>query len=152
MDSLLQLLGKLHPLVLHFPLVLVLLGVAAECARYFRRAPTLAAAAGWLWGLAAISAIASAGSGWLLAGHEHIRSDQREALAWHRWLGVATAVASSVTWMRSLQRQNAESDRSALRLAFVLAAAVLVLATGFFGGELVWGRDWFELSEAHEHG
>lgn len=151
MDTLLQLIGKLHPILVHFPLVLVLLGALAECARYFRKAPSFAAAAGWLLGLAAISAILSAGSGWLLASHEHIRSDQRTTLTWHRWLGVATAAASTLAWLISSKRGNTADNRSASFLALVLVAALLVLAAGFFGGELVWGGDWFQPSEVHEH-
>jgi uncharacterized membrane protein len=151
MDAVAQLLGKLHPLMLHFPLVLILLGAVAEFARRSGRAPRLAAAAGWLLGLAAISAIIAAGTGWLLAAHEHIRSDQRETLAWHRWLGVATAVVSCIAWILSAKREAASSRRDTLRVALALAAALLVLFVGYFGGELVWGRDWFQLNETHSH-
>jgi uncharacterized membrane protein len=151
MDTLTQLLGKLHPVVLHFPLVLILLGAAAECARWSGRAPRFAAAAGWLLGLAALSALIATGTGWLLAAREHIRSDQREALAWHRWLGVSTAVVSCVTWLLSVKREATASQRDTLRVVLALAAAGLVLFVGYFGGELVWGPDWFQLNETHQH-
>lgn len=150
MDTLAQLLGKLHPVVLHFPLVLILLGAAAEWVRWRDRAPWFASAAGWLLGLAALSAVVAAGTGWLLAAHEHVRSDQREVLAWHRWLGVATATVSTLAWL--IHRRGETHDRSTPRLVLALVAALLVMATGFFGGELVWGSDWFQLSETHEHG
>lgn len=151
MDTMAQLLGKLHPVLLHFPLVLILLGAAAECARWRGRAPWLASTAGWLLGLAALSAVIAAGTGWLLAAHEHIRSDQRETLAWHRWLGVATAIVSCAVWLVARKRDTALPQRGSPRVVLALAAAVLVLFVGYFGGELVWGRDWFQLNETHQH-
>lgn len=147
MDTLAQLLGKLHPVLLHFPLVLILLGAAAECARWRGRATGFASAASWLLGLAALSAVVAAGTGWLLAAHEHIRSDLREALAWHRWLGVATAAVSCVAWLLSVKNDHARSGLGRSRMTLAVAAAVLVLFVGYFGGEMVWGRDWFQLSE-----
>ena len=151
MDTLAQLLGKLHPVMLHFPLVLILLGAAAEYARRSGRAPQLASAASWLLGLAALSAVIAAGSGWLLAAHEHIRSDQRNVLAWHRWLGVVTAVVSCVAWLLSIERKPAPALHHTPRLVLAMAAAILVLIVGYFGGELVWGRDWFQLNETQQH-
>ncbi len=145
MDHLAEFFGKLHPIILHFPLALLVIGGAAEGVRIFHDSPFLARAVTWLFALGAITAVLSAGSGWLLAAHEHIRSDQKTTLEWHRWLGVATAIVSGIGWVSSAQVSVGPWIKA--RRVFALTAALLVIATGYFGGELVWGRDWFQPSE-----
>lgn len=146
MDHVAEFLGKIHPIVLHFPLALLVIGAVAECVRLFRDSPFLARAVTWLFALGAVTAILSAGSGWLLAAHEHIRSDQKATLESHRWLGVATAVVSSLAWVAAA-RDSLPPPRRSVRRILALAAGLLVMATGYFGGELVWGRDWFQPRE-----
>lgn len=143
MDRLAEFLGKLHPLFLHFPLALLVIGGAVEAIRWYRESPFLARMAVWVFALGAIMAVFSAGSGWLLAGHEHIRGDQKLTLAWHRWLGVVTAIVACLAWAASVA-ETPSGSRLRLRRFLVMSAALLVMATGYFGGELVWGRDWFQ--------
>ena len=149
MDHLAEFFGKLHPIVLHYPLALLVLGAGVECVRLGRESPFLARAATWLFALGALSAFLAVGSGWLLAAHEHIRSDQRTTLEWHRWLGVATAVVSGIAWVTSAQ--SSKGGWAAARRIIAILSGVLAIGTGYFGGELVWGRDWFQLSEEHSH-
>lgn len=141
MDHIAEFFGKVHPLILHFPLVLLVVGALAEVIRLFRDSPFLTRAVTWLFALGAITAAISAGSGWFLAAHEHIRSDQRTTLEWHRWLGLATTVVSGLAWLLSAQPNTGAWARA--RRIVALAAGLLVFATGYFGGEMVWGRDWF---------
>ncbi len=145
MDFVAEFFGKLHPVVLHFPLAILVVAAAAECVRLRRDSPFLARAVTWLFAIGAIAAGLSALSGWMLAAHEHIRSDQRSTLEWHRWLGIATAAVATLAWIVSARPTTGQWV--AARRAVVLAAAALVVATGYFGGELVWGRDWFQLTE-----
>ncbi|HVS52442.1 MAG TPA: DUF2231 domain-containing protein [Opitutaceae bacterium] len=142
-----EFLGRLHPLILHFPLALLILGAAAEGVRVFRDSEFLGRLAVWMFGFGAITAVLAAGSGWLLAGHEHIRSDERVLLQWHRWLGVATAAVSTIGWLWSVRPVNGPWNYA--RRIVIFASALLVIAAGYFGGELVWGRDWLAISEAH---
>ncbi len=149
MDYIAEFFGKLHPIVLHFPLVLLVVGATAEGVRLFRDSPFLARAVTWLFALGAITALLSATSGWLLAAHEHIRSDQRTTLEWHRWLGLATTVVAGLAWLSSFQANKGAWARP--RRIIALSAGLLVIATGHFGGEMVWGRDWFQPSEELSH-
>ena len=149
MDRFAEFLGKLHPLFLHFPLALLVIGGALEGIRWYRESPFLARTAIWIFALGAITALLSAGSGWLLAGHEHIRGDQKLTLAWHRWLGVGTALVACLAWAASIT-DTSFGSRSRLRRILGVSAALLVLATGYYGGELVWGRDWFQPSAMND--
>ncbi len=143
MTSALELIGKLHPVVLHVPIVLLLLAGAVEVARWFRESDFTARSSRWLFALGAIGALVSAGTGWLLAAHEHIRSDHQVALAWHRWLGLAVVAVSGVAWLASTRIKNPRPALRAIRLGIALLVIALVLGTGYFGGEMVWGHDWF---------
>src|SRR5689334_18206775 len=62
-----QFFGRFHPLVVHFPIALVLLAAALECAGFFRGTKHLQASAGFVLALAAVSAVAAILLGWLLA-------------------------------------------------------------------------------------
>jgi hypothetical protein len=50
-----------------------------------------------------------------------------------------------MAWVSSAQASTSAWARA--RTLIVLTAGLLVVATGYFGGEMVWGRDWFQLSD-----
>lgn len=131
------LLGRLHPLLVHFPIGLVILAALAETvATMFgdRRWRTVAVAN---VRVGAVSGLLAAIAGWRLALAPGIESSA--LLESHRWLG-AIAAAAMVT------AALASSGRS--RLGFGLyrislfSAAALVAVAGHFGGLLVWGTDF----------
>jgi uncharacterized membrane protein len=62
-----QFVGRLHPLLVHAPIVLILLVPLFEFVGAFERWRDLRAAAGFLLGLSAIASIFAAFDGWLLA-------------------------------------------------------------------------------------
>lgn len=137
-DAWLNLVGRLHPLLVHFPIGLVLVAAAVELWRALRRedGPSpFALTAVWF---AAVIGIGTASSGWANAayGGESTSLD----LFLHRWGGVATvalllAVALIGSW-------SARADHAkwcgAWRMGVLLAAG-MVAAVGHFGGNLVYG-------------
>ena len=127
-------------------LAMLVLGAVVECVRLGRESPLLARASTWLFALGAVFAVLAVGSGWLLAAHEQMRSDQQTTLEWHRWLGVATTVVSGLAWVTSAQASK--GGWAAARRLIAILSGVLAIGTGYFGGELVWGRDWFKPSES----
>ncbi len=85
-----QFLGRFHPLVVHLPIGLVLLVAGLEFAGLFQRGKHLQAAAGFVLGLAAASAVVSVSLGWLLAwsgGYEG------PLVRRHMWGGIALSAA-----------------------------------------------------------
>src|SRR5216683_4218204 len=86
--------GRFHPLLVHFPIALILIAACAELVSLttqFSEWHTVAVAnirAG------AAFAVASAGAGWLLASSRIV--DASAALEWHRWLGLMAALAALV--------------------------------------------------------
>ena len=133
-EVLLETAGRLHPLVLHLPIGLLLLLAVLEVPRMLRRGsggdrPPLVWAAIWL---AALGAAAAAFSGWHLAESPDYVADR--TLQLHRWLGVGVAatagiaaVAWTVRWTRGYR-------------GFLLLAAATVIPAGHFGGVMTHGE------------
>ena len=116
----------------------------AEGIRIRRDSPFLSRAVTWLLALGALSAVLAAGSGWFLALIEHVRSDERATLEWHRWLGLATALAGCLAWAAAARWSGPVTGaRLWLRRGLVWSAAALVTIAGHLGAVIVWGKDWF---------
>ncbi|MEN9401719.1 MAG: hypothetical protein RL091_422 [Verrucomicrobiota bacterium] len=144
-----ELLGRLHPVLLHFPVALLVLGAVFEAVRGFRNSEFLGRAVAGLFGLGAIAALLAVGSGWLLAAHEHIRSDQHDILELHRWLAVAAAIWAVLAWLSARAWRDAITPGKVWARRLVAALTfVLIAASGHFGALLVWGKDWFTFTSS----
>jgi uncharacterized membrane protein len=137
------LVGKLHPLVVHFPIGLVLAAAAAEIAAIAAPARSWRTIAVANLRAGAVMGIVTAITGWLLASSP--LADPALPVAWHRWVGMAAAVAALGAALVSF-RLRAESHRSTVAYrAALFGAALLVAITGHLGGMLVWGAGFFRL-------
>ena len=132
--------GRLHPLLLHFPIALVLVAAVAELVAILKhhRAWHVVAVANLRVG--AVFAMAAAISGWLLASASVV--DDVRSLEWHRWIGTVAVVATIGAALASagIDRQG-PTVRWLYRIALFWAAA-LVGITGHLGARLVWGADF----------
>jgi uncharacterized membrane protein len=134
------LIGRLHPMLVHFPIGLVLIAAVAEVVAMMtdlRKWRTVAVAnvrAG------AVFTLGAAIAGWRLASSPGI--DATSSLEWHRWLGTIAAVA---VFGAALSTAGADG-RSPFGLwvyrTTLFWAAALVALTGHLGGLLVWGADF----------
>lgn len=129
----------LHPAVVHFPLALLLTGLAAAAAAAFStRRAWLADAASWLLWLGTASAWVAVALGlWAAKTAPHV-PPAWETLADHQTLGYWTAgLFTALSLWRALWPGR---GRRLFLLAWLAAAAVLV-ATAYHGGELVFAYD-----------
>jgi uncharacterized membrane protein len=132
-----RLIGNFHPLLVHFPIALVLAAAAAELVaiatpgRAWRTVAVSNVRAGAAIGLAAVV------TGWLFASSPAV--DVMPALEWHRWIGIAGTMSAAGAALMSL-RPYGQSRRSDLTYRVALfGAALLVGLAGHLGGTLVWG-------------
>lgn len=132
--------GRLHPLLIHFPIALVIAAALAESAAILTsddRWRTVAVAnvrAGAVFALLAMVA------GWRLAMGPQM--ELSSLLEWHRWLGtVAAAAACAAALATAGARRQPMSSVRAYRIA-LFAAGTLVAVTGHLGGVLVWGANF----------
>jgi uncharacterized membrane protein len=142
--NVLQFLGRLHPLVLHFPVALLVLASAVEVVRCFRHDSRLGHLTVFLLAVGAAGAFAAAGSGWVFARESHPEPALRATLLWHRWLGLGTAALAVLAWFAARRWTNDTRPgyRWISRLATWLATGVLAI-TAHLGALLVWGADYF---------
>jgi uncharacterized membrane protein len=129
-------LGKLHPVVVHFPIALLVIALLADL---LGRRP----AARFCLGFGALGALAAAGLGWL-AG-ESTPGTKADQLFLHRWSGIAVAALALVTWAL-YQRRTREGGPSEGHPGWVrwllVALALSVSLAGHWGGELSWGEGY----------
>nr|WP_295876496.1 c-type cytochrome domain-containing protein [uncultured Chitinophaga sp.] len=132
----LQVLGRMHPLVLHFPIVLVLLGSGLlfvqlrepEANRWKNRFTEL------LLLTAALTTAVTVIMGLLLA-REGGYTDNG-SIQWHKWGGVAVLWASSALyWLRA-------AAKPWLPKAGALVTVILLLVTGHYGADITHGNNF----------
>jgi uncharacterized membrane protein len=132
--------GRLHPLLLHFPIALLVFAAAAEVAALLTKYPAWHVVAVVNLRVGAASAAITAITGWLLASSLHV--DDVRALEWHRWIGVVTTAAVIGA---ALATAGDDSQSRRVRWLYRVAlfwAAALVAVTGHLGARLVWGADF----------
>ncbi len=133
-----EFLGRFHPLLVHLPIGILLLGIVmhwlSKNPRYHNLRPGIAVTLL----LGAVSAVFSCISGWLLATggeYEPVTLDQ------HRWMGIAVAVISILYYLLFTGRVKLTLPAW---LPYVLSL-VLVLTlsiTGHLGGTLTHGEGY----------
>jgi uncharacterized membrane protein len=128
--------GRLHPVLVHFPIALVLVAAAVELVGLFRKRPAAPEVLEILLGFGALGAVAAAATGWWFAGQQE--NADEVLLRWHRWLGVGVAVLVVALWLSA--RLNILGRH---RCWVLLVAAGLVAVCGHLGGLLVWHNDYF---------
>src|SRR5688572_892458 len=130
--------GRLHPLLLHLPIGLLLGALVLEvlAARHRVTRPALGL---YLW-LAALAAAVSAAAGWVLA---HEDGYGGETLELHERLGIALAIAAVLAALLHDPRGISRPRLWLYRLALVAACGLLVPA-GHLGSKLTHGEDWLE--------
>jgi hypothetical protein len=125
LDRSLRWLGELHGPAVHFPVALLVVAALAQLL-------TSTAAMVFCLRVAAVMAPLAAGFGWLNADYASFTAKSAALLAWHRWLGVATAIVAVLAW--ALSRKASPALRPVLILG-----AILVLVAGALGGGLSHG-------------
>ncbi|MBL9120051.1 MAG: hypothetical protein JNL80_09075 [Phycisphaerae bacterium] len=136
-------LGRLHPILVHFPIGLITMAALAEVWRLLRRLHGLSPITVPLVIVSALAAVAASGAGWLNAAWEH-DGDGGILLDRHRWLGTiisAVLVALAIFAWRQRHARELDSSSLAVRLGTILCAAIVGLV-GHIGGELVYGEGY----------
>jgi uncharacterized membrane protein len=136
-------LGKFHPLVIHFPIAMLLAAALAEFIGLFSSSAFWKTSGRYSAILGALGAAVAAPLGWATAAFSSFPTmEWVEEL--HRWLGTSTAVLAIVAVIcgeLARRRQSAGLRKAYLVLLFL--AAVVVGVTGHFGASLVYGLGYF---------
>jgi uncharacterized membrane protein/YHS domain-containing protein len=137
-----QLAGRLHVVVVHFPIALILLAGVLELARF--RKPQMTDAAYLCLVLGALAAALAAALGWIDAINTFNVVTAPRALSLHRWTGVTLAgLAVALAWIATMNRYKVRPIVPRSLRVGVIASALLVAVVGHFGGTLSYGEDYY---------
>jgi len=131
------LVGRLHPLLIHFPIALVIAAGLAECAAIVSGNENWRTVAVGNVRAGAVFALLAAIAGWRLALAPEM--EVSPLLEWHRWLGISgagSAIAAALATGAGRRRSTLQVWIYRIALAI---AALLMAITGHLGGSLVWG-------------
>lgn len=128
-------LEEMHPTLVHLPMALLPLAVAADWFGYVRDDDSMREVGRTAIRVAAAGAVAAASTG-LIAGEEVNEGPAREMLMTHRNLNFAATLTTLA--MASWRSRNARPG--AAYLATGLAAVGLLGYTGYLGGKMVYAH------------
>jgi uncharacterized membrane protein len=130
----LQLLGHLHPVLVHLPIGILLLACLFLWQSRKDRFAHLQPAINIIFLLGMISAIVSCITGYILSRSGDYDED---SVSMHQWMGISVAVVSIVLFYF---RRKTSLQKWQLPLALLLV--VLIFITGHLGGSITHGSDY----------
>lgn len=142
MDLISQLIGRLHPLVVHFPIGILFVAFFFELISRWKSYENLRPAVQPALLIGVISAIVSVITGLYLSDEGGYDDDLLER---HKWLGIATAGLSVIVYglRRGSHRFFREERRKrTIHLISLIALIAFVSLTGHFGGSMTHGADY----------
>lgn len=133
-------LGRLHPLMVHFPVSLLVVAALMELGTLRNYDSRLRPGINLLIYIGTIGAVLSVVFGWLLAGLENYGG---ETLAWHRWVGLATAGMGllTVVFLYLIKANNRKSFILLYR-GILLVTVCGVIIAGHLGASVTHGENY----------
>lgn len=130
-------LGALHPGVVHFPIALLSVAALFEILQILRRRKEPAPGTPALAYLAAAAAVPASLFGFMLQDYE---GAEGRLVDLHQWLGVASTIVAVFAALFAIKAKTSPACLAGLRVGLIVGSG-LVLATGYVGGELVFGEN-----------
>ena len=129
-----DLIGRLHPLLVHLPIGILLLAILFEWLPAKKKYRYLKRSTQTILLIGSGTAILSCFTGYLLSQSGDYES---VLVGWHQWMGIALTVYSlGYAWMRS------EKGFKPFYKPFSVVLAILLSITGHLGGSLTHGEDY----------
>ncbi|GAB4383163.1 MAG: hypothetical protein Kow0022_02290 [Phycisphaerales bacterium] len=137
-EAWLEVAGRTHPMLVHFPIALLAAACFFELVRIAAgRSRPSAAALGCLV-LALIGSVGAGTSGWLLA--ENLGRAGETEIELHRWIAIGGASLACMSLILSVGARHQVVRR--LYVLCLWVGALSVGVAGHFGGELVYGKGY----------
>lgn len=137
MDVLKQLLGRLHPLIVHLPIGFILLGLLLKWYDRKRLEHQKVIPLVFFWG--GISAILACITGYLQYLGEGYAF---ETVKWHLWSGIATALFSFLIYAKLKGNKAVDFLAKTPASVFPILFFILISFTGHQGGNITHGEDY----------
>ena len=128
-----QFLGRLHPLIVHFPVGLLCIALLLEIISWFRKSTELRAGINAMLWIGAVSSVIAAALGLVLVNQEDYAG---KGVIVHQWSGLATMVLAILTVIAL------RSGRVNLYRSLLILTVVGVSVAGHYGALLTHGEDY----------
>ncbi len=137
MPSWLQVMGRMHPLFLHFPITLLVLYIFWTLFVDKKNGDNelIKNIGKWLLLVSAFTASFTALMGLFLSKEEGYETD---ALKWHKWSGIGIAITTSLWYAYS----NKIKSFKWLNISFATLSMLIILFTGHQGAEISHGQNF----------
>ena len=103
LNELWQILGRLHPLVVHFPISLLWVGLLLECIAWRKKSDQFQSAIGIILWVGTITAALAVGLGFILINQDDYTGN---TITIHQWSGIVTAILSGLTLYAFLSKET----------------------------------------------
>ena len=132
--------AHIHPIVVHFPIVMIIVGLCYDLVAVVRNQSIKPTRGVWIWFVAALGAAMAVATGpdqdargntTLLEFH----SNFADATMWTVFIIVAWRLWMIFRGVHLLKRKPL-----VLYIVLILLSGILVLTTGYFGGEMVYDQ------------
>ena len=137
MDIIKQLLGRLHPLLVHLPIGFIILGLLFQWIdrkknEFEKIIPQI-----YLWG--GISAVMACITGYLQYTSEGYAFD---SIKFHLWLGIVTALFSFLMYLKMQKKHQIKNIHKVPLSVLTVSMFILLSITGHLGGNITHGEDF----------
>jgi uncharacterized membrane protein len=138
-----ELAGRLHPVLVHFPVALILTACVAEVLHAVRKERYFSNAALFCVTAAAWMSLPAFLAGFAAAWGETFTGETAGAFAVHRVVGIVTPMLTFIAaGMGQSARRSGQLWEHLVYRVFLALAAITVALAGAYGGELVYGVDY----------
>jgi uncharacterized membrane protein len=127
-----EVVGRLHPLLVHLPIGILLLAVVFEWLSRYERFVLLQTSISVILWIGSFTAFFSCITGYLLSQSGEYDGD---TVGWHQWMGISAMLVSFLyAWIRNRNQTTSK--------IFSVIVLVLISITGHLGGSLTHGEDY----------
>ena len=141
-----ELIGRFHPLLVHLPIGIIILGFLMELASRTQKWKHLKKAIPFVLQMAVLFSILAWFTGWIMPKEGAF---EENLIGLHFWFAVAMSVVTLITYLLSLTK-NAKYQK--LYFPSFCLTIILLSLTGHFGGSLTHGEDYLTSSMVKEPG
>ena len=135
--------GKLHVLLVHFPIALGFCAVLADILWLVTRKDRFKDAGVYCLVMAAVSALPVVITGLAVARGQEVVGDYLSIVTAHKYLGITSfTIAALAAIIRLSCRQRLKGPWLIAYCVLILALAVSIAFTGHYGGMLVHGKNF----------
>ncbi|MCK0157933.1 hypothetical protein MWU65_12120 [Cellulophaga sp. F20128] len=137
MEVITQLLGRLHPLLVHLPIGFIIFGLLFLFLDRKQKDYTKPISFAFLWG--GIIGVFTCISGYLLYLNEGYAFD---TIKFHLWIGITTTVFSFLVYLKLQDKFTIAFFKRVPTMVFSILMFALISATGHLGGNITHGEDF----------